>query len=210
MKIANIVSEQEINLPNYFNVVNSMDEINHELPTLIIGYYLTERLYPNFDISESKINEDVYWTLKKVEKRDKYEEDLRNFTVHVCLKLVEDITYLFVDPILLNKKSLYKIIKKIKDSEDIITVKNNDMVYMLSDKIIFGVDLKLIKYLGFNIDKLIYKIKSLSNVFLLSDDILIEYKDIIEILNNKILFLPYLYSIRNGEKNINNSIIHIS
>ena len=82
------------------------------------------------------------------------------------------------------------------------------MIYLYSDNLIFGIDLKLLKYIGLNVDKIKYKIKSMSNVFLSDDEILIEYKKCVETLNIKVRYIPYLYFVKNGQNNTS-SIIHI-
>ena len=82
------------------------------------------------------------------------------------------------------------------------------MFYVYSDNLIFGIDLKLLKYIGLNCDKIKEKIKSISNVFLSDNEILIEYKKCVETLNNRVRYIPYLYFIRNG-KNNTSSVIHI-
>jgi hypothetical protein len=71
------------------------------------------------------------------------------------------------------------------------------MLYVYSDNYIFGIDLKLLKYMGLNVDKIKYKIIKLSSVFLSYSTIFIEYKNIIEDLENQVRFLPFLYSVRN-------------
>jgi hypothetical protein len=71
------------------------------------------------------------------------------------------------------------------------------MLYIYGDNFIFGVDLKLLKYIGLDINKIKDKIFKLSSVFLRETDIFIEYKNIIEDLDNQVRFLPFLYSIRN-------------
>jgi hypothetical protein len=150
----------------------------------------------------------LYWTFKKTEKRDKFEEDLRWFIRKVYEDLTDKLIYLFVDPIQHKPKTLRKIVKKILSLNDVITYQHNEMFYVYSDNLIFGIDLKLLKYLGFNTDKIKEKIKSISNVFLIDDEILIGYKKCIETLNNRVRYIPYLYFIRNG-KNNTSSIIHI-
>ncbi len=72
-----------------------------------------------------------------------------------------------------------------------------------------GIDLKLLKYMGFDICKLITKIIAKTSVFLRDEDIFIEYKQILNELDNQVRFIPYLHSILN-EKNSPSSIIHIS
>ena len=197
MKFANIVSTTQINVPQDFNVVQSMDEIIHGLPTLIIGFDLTDKLFPNYDVGNIKVTDNVYWTTKKTESRDKHNIELEWFKHFSYHELIKDINYIFVDPIQYKKKSLLKILKKIYTIPNKITYQHNDMIYIYSDKFIFGVDLKLIKYIGLDISKIKRKIINISSVFLGGADIFIEYKYIIDDMENQVRFLPYLYSIKN-------------
>ena len=197
MKFANIVSTTQINVPQDFNVVQSMDEIIHGLPTLIIGFDLTDKLFPNYDVGNIKVTDNVYWTTKKTESRDKHNIELEWFKHFAYHELIKDINYIFVDPIQYKKKSLLKILKKIYTIPNKITYQHNDMIYIYSDKFIFGVDLKLIKYIGLDISKIKRKIINISSVFLGGADIFIEYKYIIDDMENQVRFLPYLYSIKN-------------
>lgn len=209
MKIANIVSQTDIQINQDFNVVKSMDEIIHGLPTLIIGFDYVNKHYPDFDILSFTIEPNIYWTFRKNEKRDKYEHDLSLFITKVYCDLVQEISYIFVDPIHYNKKTLHKIIKKIKTLDKIISYINNDMIYIYSDKLIFGVDLNLLEFIGFKKDSIKAKIKQISSVFLDDSRILIEYKNIVEELDNQVKYIPYLYSIKDEQDNTN-SFIHIS
>jgi hypothetical protein len=197
MKIANIVSTNQINLSQDFNVVESMDKIIHGLPTLIIGFDLTDKLFPNYDVGKTKVADNIYWTTKRTENRDKNNIEIEWFKYFVYHELIKDINYLFVDPIQYRKKSLFKILRKIYTTKNKITYQHGDMLYIYGDGFIFGVDLKLLKYIGSDVVKIKDKIIKASSVFLRDTDIFIEYKNIIEDLENQVRFLPYLYSIRN-------------
>lgn len=197
MKFANIVTKTQINVSQDFNVVESMDEIIHGLPTLIIGFDLTDKLYPNYDVGEIKVADNIYWTTKRTENRDKHNFEFEWFKYFVYHQLVKDINYVFVDPIQYKKKSLLKTLRKIYNLKNKITYHHNDMIYIYGEGFVFGIDLKLLKYIGLNVDKIKNKIIKLSSVFLRHDDIFIEYKNIIEDLENQVRFLPFLYSVRN-------------
>lgn len=206
--VANIVSKNSVDVSQDFNVVDSIDKIILGIPTLIVGFDLTESLYPDFDILDICVKDDIYWTFKKIEKRDKFNEDLDWFITKVYSDLIKDVNYLFVDPILLKPKTLIKIVRKIYSIENLTTYVYNDMLYIYGDKIVFGVDLKLFKFIGFDIKKLKDKIIHISSDFLDDDDdILIEYKNIVETLGNSVRYIPYLFTIRNGQKNTT-SIFH--
>lgn len=209
MVLANIVSNNDLNTSSDFKVVSSIDNIIDGLPTLIVGYDNVKKYFPDFDITSNKISEDVYWTFKKNEKRDKYQEDLNFFTKKVYTDLINDLSYVFVDPIHYGKKSMKKILRKIYSSNIIVSYEHDDMIYIYADKIIFGVDLKLLKFIGFNILKVKTKIKSISTVFLEKNEILIDYKIIMSFFDNKFRYLPYLYFIKN-EQNFTSSLFYIS
>ena len=209
MKIANIVSTSKVEVPEEFNVVNSVNEIIDGLPTLIIGYDIVNNLFPDFDIINISLGENKYWTFKRTEKRDKYEADLKWFISKVYSDLTNDISYVFVDPIQYKGKTLIKIIKKIYSLKDPIAFLNEQMLYVYGESFIFGIDLKLLGFMGVDTDKIKTRINAISRVFLQESKILIEYKKNIEALDNKVRYLPYLYSIRNGQNNTS-SLIHIS
>lgn len=208
MKIANIVSNNKIDVSEEFNVVQSMDEIIHGLPTLIVGYEYVNKHYPDFDILDIRIEHNLYWTFKRTEKRDKFNEDLSWFIRKVYDDLTKEIIYIFVDPLQYQSRTLWKIIRKIYSLKKIITYVHGDMIYLYGDKYLFGVDLKVLSYIGLNTNKLKNKIKSMSAVFLGTDEILIEYKNTVEELGNKVRYIPYLFSIKNEQNDIT-SIIHI-
>lgn len=209
MKIANIFSINKIDVPQDFNVVSSFDDIIEGLPTLIIGYEYVNKHYPDFDITNIRLGDNLYWTFKKTEKRDKYEEDLKWFITKSYVDLVNQISYIFVDPIQYRGRKLIKIVKKIYSLKNIVTYTNDTMIYIYAENLIFGIDLRLMKYIGFDVDRLKAKIKGITYIFLEESDIFIEYKNIIFFLGKQNRYLPYLYSIRNGQNNTS-SLVYLS
>lgn len=209
MKLANIVSTSKISVSNEFNVVSSLDNIIQGLPTLIIGYDYVNKNYPDFDITNSELGPNLYWTFKRTERRDKYDGDLLWFTNKVYNDLVKEVNYVFVDPIQYKSKTLLKILKKIASIENKVAYVAGDMVYIYGDMIIFGIDLKLLRYMSFDTDKLIKKIKKYCSVFLDDSKILIEYIKNVGKLGYQVRHIPYLYSITNEQNNIT-SLVHIS
>jgi uncharacterized protein (UPF0335 family) len=208
MKIANIVSNNKINVSDEFNVVESLGEIIQGLPTLIVGFDYVNKHYPDFDIMERCLEDNLYWTFKKTEKRDEYQEGLSWFVSKVYSDLTKEVTYIFVDPIQYNKRTIRKIIRKINSIEKKITFFHKDMAYIYGEKFVFGIDFKLLKYMGLNIEKIKEKIKTKSSVFLGDEEILIEYKKTVIELEYPVRYIPYLFSIRH-EQNNTISVIHI-
>ncbi len=199
MYVANIVTKNSLNIDKYFNVVESLDEIIQGLPTLIIGWDIVKTINPEVDFIDKKLSEDIFWTFKKTERRDIFEGDLYNFIEYSYSLLIKNVGYKFIDLISLSELELKNTFKILKKSTKLIGYKYNNMLYLYTDNTIYGFDLKLLKYLDLDVDKTFEKIKSYCLVFLDHNDILIEYKDIIEILNNEVKYIPYLYSIEHYE-----------
>lgn len=198
MKVGNIVSTTNITITDDFNVVKSLDDIIQGLPTLIIGWDYVKKNYPDYDITDRKLSDNLYWTFKKTEKRELHEEDIYNFIQKIYSDLLANINYVFIDPIINNKKVIKKILKKINSIKQIVSYHHNDMIYMYGENIIFGIDLNLINFMGFDVNRIISKIKDKSKYFLTKSSIFIEYKDKVENLDNQVKYIPYLYLINNG------------
>lgn len=199
MKLGNIVSKDEIKVSSIFNLVKNIEDIDTSLPTLIVGFDYVDKHYPDFNILEFELKPNFYWTFKRTEKRDKFEEDLNLFTKKVYSNVIKDISYIYIDFILYKPKKLIKITRKILSEENLITIKYKGSVFIASNKLIFGIDLSTLNFVGFDVDKVLNKIKSKSSVFLDDDSIFIEYKNEIRLLDEKVFYLPYLYSIKHEQ-----------
>lgn len=197
MKVGNIVSNSKINVSEDFNVVKTVDKIIDGLPTLIVGWDYVHKTFPKYDITNKVIDKNLYWTFKLIEKRDQYESDMEWFISKAYSDFVSDISYVFVDPIQYDKTKLKKIVRKIKSLSNPIVYRYNKMVYIYGEKIIFGVDLSLLKYVGLNTEKIEKKIKNLSKTPIESSVITEKYSNQLKGLNNQIKYIPYFYFIDN-------------
>jgi hypothetical protein len=198
MFVGNIVVQSKINIDKYFNVVESMDDIIHGLPTLIVGWDIVKTTNPDVDFINRKLSDDIFWTFKKTERRDIFENDLYDF-IHYCYNLlIKDINYEFIDLIQLTESELKITFKTIKKSTNAVGYIHQNMLYIYTENTVYGLDLNLVNYLDYNLLETLTKIKSYCSVFLDNDEILIEYKDIIDMLNNEVKYVPFLYSIEHG------------
>jgi hypothetical protein len=200
-KIANIVSQTNITVSNLFNVVKTMDECIHGLPTLVMDYDYINKNYPDFDILEFEIIPNLYWTFSRRQKRDKHDEDLQIFINKVYSDLLKGVTYFYLDFINYQYKTIIRAIRKIYNFNKIFVYEYNEMLYIYVDNIVFGIDLKLLRYMGFNTEKIKDKINRLNVVFLRHEEILIEYKMILGEIENQVRYIPYLLSIFHEETN---------
>lgn len=206
MKLGNIVFAGKNVFPEEVNSVDSLDDIIQGLPTLIVGYTYVDKHYPDFDIFNKELAPNLYWTFKRNEKRDNFEEDVRWFIRKIFLEKAKDVKYVFVDPLQLKRRSLVKVIRKIYSLKNPIAYSNDKMAYIFGEDLIFGIDLRLLKYMGFDIDKIKGKIKKLTTIFLEGSDILIEYKKNLEFFDNQIRYIPFLYTLKNEKEEFDGNL----
>lgn len=198
MFVGNIVIQNKLNIDKYFNVVESMDDIIHGLPTLIVGWDIVKTIEPDADFITRKLSDNTFWTFKKTERRDIFENDLYDFIHYSYNLLITNVDYKFIDLIQLSELQLKNTFKLIKKSTKSVGYIHENMLYIYSENVVYGLDLKLVNYLEYNLVEILNKIKSYCSVFLDNDEILIEYKDIIDMLNNEVKYVPFLYSIEHG------------
>ena len=197
MKIGNIVAKQTLDSYNGFNIYENYEDVDNELPTLIVGLKPVKKIIPDFDILNRVIDNKTSWTFTLKEKRDYHNEDLVKFKDFCYGYLIKDVTYLYIDPFNYKLRGIKKIIKRIRNTDKLISFHYNNMVYLLSDKIIFGINLDVLEFLEININRLLDKIKRISHVFLDDKEILIEYINHMEHFNDEVKYVPLLYSINN-------------
>jgi len=203
MEIANIVSYDSINIGSEFNVVKSMDEIIYkDLPTLIIGHELALSNFSkdSINILNKQINKNTFWTLNRTVKRDVHSADLESFIRFSYKKHLSKINYVDLDFIQFSESKMKIVKDKLWSLKDVVSYKsNNNVIYMYSDNLIFGIDLNVAEYVGLDIKKIESKIIKKSSVFLQGDEILIEYNNHLERLSHEIKYIPVLYSINSHD-----------
>lgn len=194
MNIGNIVSKSKIEVEN-FKICESIECINEELPTLIIGRKLSKELLgDNISILHKKISSNIYWTFDKTERKSEFESDLELFKEHCFDSFGENIPYVYLDIIHGSRKVNYRIIKKIISLKTPYTYfSENDMIYIYGENIIFGVDLNVLNYFEGKKQKIIDRVKSINDNTLIDYTIFNKCKDLIYKLKNKNRFVPYIY-----------------
>lgn len=199
MRIANIITDEKIKLDKKFNIIQSLEEMVDDVPTLLIGLDNANKLNVKLNYLDRKIDDNTFWTFNKKEKRMLFEEDLFYFIEYSYNTLIKDINYHFVDVILSDSMDVVDIFSEINQHDKVITFINIDMVYVFIDKTIYGFDLRQISFIGKDKITFIDKIKKMSEVFLDSEQILIEYKNELSMFNDEVKYIPLIYSIRNNE-----------
>ena len=208
MHIGNIVTNLDLKEENY-NIVNHLDDINKDLPTLIIGWSLTKTLVEDVSILHKRIDEKLQWTFSEKERKVDFEIDVDFFKKDCYNRLGKDIIYVYVDIIHSSKSKIKKIVSKIKSFKEVIFyVGKNNMLYIYDENIVFGVDLNMTKLIGVDSNRLLKKISDLPNSILIKNEIFNKCSGIVKKINNKnSKILPYIYRYGECNENSHSSII---
>ena len=194
MYLGNIITTTKLDLGEKFNIITNKSDAIPNIPTLVIGRRKALKYIDFLDTMNKVIDENTFWTYAKKESRNDFEQDLEKFIDFCYGKITNKVQYIFVDVIQYRPSVIKKIIKKIyKISNPVAYIHDNNMIYLYGDGYTFGVDLELIKFTGYDSDKIKTKVQSLCGGRLLDSEILIKYKDYLSRLKNGLHYIPYLY-----------------
>ena len=199
MKIGNIISEEHINVNNLFSISKSINDLNIEIPTLVIGIDNIEKLNIKFSYIDRKINDTLFWTFSKKEKRTLFEEDLFYFLEYCYNNIKKSKEYIFIDLITNDKSYLIKIFDTINNSSNIVSYHHDDMLYILINDNILGFNTNQLKFMKKNINKFLTNIRKWSTIFLTKDEIYSKYKNKLNMFNDEVKYIPLIYSLTNTE-----------
>jgi hypothetical protein len=194
--IANILTDEPFSEAELYNVVQDRDSLISDIPTLIVGWEKTKELYPEASIIEWKVDENVYWTYGKYERRDKYEVNVNKFQDLAFKKYVDSVNYVFYDVMLEGEERFTKFIELLLCNTQKTVYITGDMMYIYIDctKKVVGVSLRDCDYLGETYKKRIFSaIYNNPSVILLKNNDAIS-KEIRFKTGGRAYILPYLCS----------------
>lgn len=193
--IANILTDKKFTDSELYNVVSSKDKLIGDIPTLIIGWGYTKKMYPEANILNWKINDNIFWTYGKREKRNKYEENVEKFKKASINKFIKSVKYQYYNLLTISEEEKKYIISLLcRDCKTHIYI-NCDMVYIFDDEnnIVIGFSLRDIDYINSSRKKMF-------NIILRNkNNNIIDIKDTLSYdmkisLNDCKYVIPYLYS----------------
>ena len=173
---------------------------NNDIPTLLIGK--KELVEEGFTLSvlNRQIDNNLYWTYTKMEKRNIHEQDITEFYNLVFKKLYRDIRYTNMS-IYTMKYSIFKGMVNILLDNNIykcIYIRNNH-VYIYYDNKVIGFSLDEVKYVAIDIAKVMNILTNSKNSDIITSNTFIK-NEVREYLNNKEYLTPYLYFINKKEE----------
>ena len=186
MKYCNIVFETELvnhkrlEYIKYFNYSINYNEIDNNLPTLYVGWlFLKKCNIFNADILTNAIIENkLYWIPSFEENKTSHINGVNSFvTLAPTIYLKNNYVYTDIDPVISQLYTIQDIINCIGTNFDKSYQYKSDMIYLLRDNTIYGLNLKMFEFFDFNIIDLLKSLYSnISNPIVDNNgDIFVDY-----------------------------------
>lgn len=172
MKLANIIYEKElvnhteVDYINYFNKPQNYDSVDKTLPTLYVGWSFMKACNPFNDIIQNAnilhkkiVGNELYWECSFEESKTSHVKGIDSF-----IKLVPQFyfqpkyTYINLDPVFFQIVTNDDLMDALPKEIDSMYNFKNEMVYLLHEKNIIGINLKMYDFFKFNIQEILDRI----------------------------------------------------
>ncbi len=172
MKIANIVYEKDLVNHKQVDFINyhkgGYEELNADLPTLFVGWGFLKQ----FQIAELKdvnilkhriLENKLYWEFSFDENKSSHVNGIASFVRNAPIfYFLPRYTYINFDPVFYQIKDSQDLLDALPKSYKHTYLFKNKMLYLLSEKKIYGLDLDMYRFFKFNIDGIINKLSEMS------------------------------------------------
>ena len=168
-KLAYVLSDNKINgLRSYVELINDIKLYDQRKPLLIVGIDNAKRFAGDkFSILNRQISENVFWTFKKTERRQDFENDIILFYNNIFNNIINNINYYYINLIKLKYNKIKKIYNILFNSDHnnkkYFFIKNDMLFFLLEKDKIIGISFKLLKYCKISKKKVFLKIKNIPN-----------------------------------------------
>ena len=196
--IANIVTKNKIQISEFYNVVDDINLIDNNLPTLIIGWGIVKDIFPNQNILFKNITDNIEWTFSKREKRYQYEKDINMFIKKTICFLENNVNYHFFNFILSSEIKRNNFIKYVQKGNCSIYYNSKFLyIYNCIDKITIGISLRDLFYIGINIKNFIIDLNKNNNIIINNIDFI--DNDALFLIKDNTKSIAYLNYLKNSD-----------
>ena len=150
--IANILTEKKFSDYELYNVVSDKASLIDGIPTMVIGWEYTKKMFPEANIVDWIVEDGVYWTFGNREKRSVYEERMAKFKELAIDSFIKSINYRFISVITSKKEEIADFIGKVETEGGATAYYTNGFVYVYipSSCVVYGLSLREMDYVGKN------------------------------------------------------------
>lgn len=195
MYIGRIITKgKNLETLDFVEVTTKFEKGDNSIPTLIIGKENAEKIYgkENIHVLDKKIEDNVYWTFGKLERRNDFERDLQSFNKLLLDNLLRGVKYEYFNVFTCGYNDTKLLLHKIDTLKNNIFYVTDRHLYMLLNKTVVGVSFDELEYVGISRDKVIERIKSNKNNKIINNDYFIS-KNMRKYFNNNRIIIPYVY-----------------
>ena len=167
MKIANIIYEKElvnhhrVDYINYYNEPIEYEKLDTSLPTLYVGWSFMKQCNPdneiiqNADILKKKIITDIlYFEFSFEESKSSHVKGVDTFAEKAPEFYFSEHKYINLDPIFFQLSDVQDVMDVIPKEIDAYYKYKDDMLYLLKDDKITGINLNVYSFFEFNLNEL--------------------------------------------------------
>ena len=171
---------------------------DYSLPTLIVGKENAKKVFgSSLSFIDRSPDEMLSWTFMKTENRQNFETDLENFNKKIINKIKADFKYHSLDFICAKYSVVKRLITLLKNSPNFIYI-TDKQIYIYCNygrKIVIGISLQEIEYIGIKPEKVITYLKKLPKCVFIEDENFLNHETK-SYFSNISIFIPYLYFLK--------------
>jgi len=176
MKIANVVYEKElvthtrVDYVNYYSEPIEYEKLDKSLPTLYVGWSFMKASNPdnpiiqNADILKKKIvTNELYWECSFEESRSSHVKGVETF-VNLAPQFYFQPKYKYInlDPVFFQIVDIEGLMDVLPKEIDAVYNFKNEMLYVLKDDKIWGINLKMYEFFKFEVSTIISRSRNRS------------------------------------------------
>lgn len=197
--IGNIITKSKLEISSFFNVTSDFNNIDVNILTLIVGWDEVKAIFPDQNILESQITNNISWTFSKREKRHQFEKDIVNFTSSVIKKVNENVKYSFFNFILASQDKRNSFISYVQAGNCSLYYNSRFLyVYNIKDSHTIGISLTDLEYIGINTEDFI-RILTKNNNNIICDNLKCIDANSYNLIKDNTKIIPYLNYLRNSD-----------
>lgn len=194
-KLGYIVTDKKINnVKDFVGVVNDISLTDPTKPVLLVGLENAKKNIENFSILKKKVNDNLFWTFRKTEKRVDFENDINYFYNYIINNITKNIKYYYINILNLKYNKIKKLYNILFSNERKYIYISNNMLYILYNGSVLGISISILEYIKIDTKKFFRKLYSNKNNIICtnaSDCV----KSIKAEIGNKKYVVPYFMSI---------------
>lgn len=208
MKLANIIYEKDlvnhtqVDYVNYFKEHLEYNKVDKSLPTLYVGWSFMKKCNPDDNIVQNAnildkqiIANELFWECSFDESKSSHVNGVEAFIASAPQYYFSPkYNYINLDPVFFQIKDIEDLMDILPKSLDKFFNLKNEMIYLLKNNQIWGINFKMFEFFQFNIDEMINKISERTAVQIndISGDI---YQNYYKILPDFVNLKRYLVTL---------------